>query len=80
MKKPVRDNTPNPHTYKTAESIAKTQLKKPVRITINREKSTSYLDQVKERSKKIPGIGKYKIEDSYKFVSIGPPSLKMKRH
>jgi len=37
------------------------------------------LDALLALKKKVPGVAQYKTEDLFKKVTIGPPSLKMRR-
>lgn len=74
---------PGPGTYKVAESLDKTavaSLRKSYRHFFEREKKVSHMLTHLDSKKHIPGVGKYKTDDSYKKLSSPTTSMRRLRN
>ena len=68
--KPKRTNAPAVGSYENDKARAMTE-RSAVKVSINREAKTSFLDANIRKSKNVPGVGKYNVEAAEKRITIG---------
>ena len=65
-----KNDAPNPHSYKQAESFFNTQVRKE-NMSISKTKNTNFAEEISNKKKFVPGIGKYDITKADKVVTLG---------
>jgi tRNA(Ile2) C34 agmatinyltransferase TiaS len=70
-----RTNSPSPVSYKVGEAIDYRLNKKNTRYTIPKDKKKLFTDRIVEKSKMLPGVGKY---DAH--LSMDKTSRPMKKY
>ena len=70
IKKAVKDNSPNPHTYTKEVAFDKTQ-RTNIQYGIPKGKTMGFTDYEIEKTKIVPGVGKYNIEKADKVITLG---------
>ena len=66
----VKNNDPNPHTYKKEESYDKTQGQ-VIRYGIPKGAKQSFTDSIMKSTKINPGVGKYDITKADRVITLG---------
>ena len=66
----VKENSPNPHTYRKEDAFDKTQSTN-IKYGIPKGPKKSFTDAVVKQAAKVPGIGKYDITKADKVITLG---------
>lgn len=66
----VKENSPNPHTYRKEDAYDKTQSTN-IKFGIPKGPKKSFTDNVVKSASKVPGIGKYDITKADKVITLG---------